>query len=118
MLHFEYILIQYSSIPVLHHESTEISSDQEKADVIKKFFSSCFNQSIPPIVPLDSNQIYTPCPDLLCTVAEVAEMLSSLDTTKSSGPDGISSKMFKMTDVDSAIAPSITALFNLSISCN
>jgi len=43
-------------------------------------------------------------------------MLSSLDTTKASGPDGISGKTLKQTAT--AIAPSITALFNLSIKCN
>ena len=57
------------------------------------------------------------CPeDLLCTVEEVTELLKSIDTTKSTGPDGVSGKMLKMTA--DAIAPSVTALFNLSIRCN
>ena len=46
-------------------------------------------------------------PDLLC---EVAELLSSLDTTKASGPDNISARMLKETA--RSIAPSVTNLFN------
>jgi len=40
-------------------------------------------------------------------------MLSSLDTTKASGPNGISGKMLKHTAI--AIAPSITPYFKHSI---
>ena len=43
-------------------------------------------------------------------------MLKLLDISKSSGPDGISARMLKATA--NVIAPSITALFNLSIQCN
>ena len=42
-----------------------------------------------------------------------SDLLSSIDTTKSSGPDGISGRMLKSTA--SSITPSITKLFNLSI---
>ena len=42
------------------------------------------------------------------------EMLLSLDTTKSSGPDGISATMLKQTA--GSIAPGITKLMNMSIS--
>ena len=40
-------------------------------------------------------------------------MLQKLDTGKVNGPDAISARMLKHTD--SAIAPSVTELFNLSI---
>ena len=92
------------------------STDQEKADALNLFVCKNFNESISPITPLDSNYENDPCPNLLCTVEEVTSMLSSLDTTKASGPDGISGKMLKQTAT--AIAPSITALFNLSIKIN
>ena len=55
-------------------------------------------------------------PDLLCTEAEVMKMLQSLDTTKSSGPDGISAQMLKSTA--HSITPSVTQLFNLSITAD
>ena len=41
------------------------------------------------------------------------DLLSSIDTTKSSGPDGISGRVLKSTA--SSITPSITKLFNLLI---
>ena len=89
------------------------STNQEKADVLNSFFCKNFNYSISPITPQDSSYENGPCPNLLCTVEEVTSMLSSLDATKASGPDGISEKMLKQTAI--AIAPSITALFNHSI---
>ena len=105
-----------SSIPVLSQDSNMYSTDQEKADALNLFFVKNFNESISPITPLDSNYENDPCPNLLGTVEEVTSMLSSLDTTKASGPDGISGKTLKQTAT--AIAPSITAIFNLSIKCN
>ena len=49
----------------------------------------------------------------MCTVEEVEQLLLSLDTTKSSGCDGISATMLKETAL--SIAPGITKLFNTSI---
>ncbi len=54
------------------------------------------------------------CPnDLLCTESEVLEMLCTLDTSKASGPDGISRMMLKYTACSTG--PILTKLFNLSI---
>ena len=84
----------------------------EKAEALNSYFSECFNHNVPPIIPLDLNQVHT-CPeDLLCTVEVVTELLKSIDTS----PGGVSDKMLKMTA--DAIALSVTALFNLSIRCN
>jgi len=75
------------------------------------FQSQCSSHHSPRL-----NQVHT-CPEyLLCTVEEVTELLKMMDTTKSTRPDGVSGKMLKMTA--DAIAPSVTALFNLSIRCN
>jgi hypothetical protein len=52
-------------------------------------------------------------PELLCTEAEVYDLIVGLDTSKSTGPDGISAKMLRGA-VD-AVVPSLTRLFNLSI---
>ena len=49
-------------------------------------------------------------PELLCTEDEICAFLKSLDTSKASGPDGISARMLKATA--DAIAPSVTKLFN------
>ena len=51
--------------------------------------------------------------DLCCKEECVCEILSSLDTSKSNGPDGISANILKFTAL--SIAPSITKIFNLTI---
>ena len=97
------IIRQFHTIPGIYYTFNRCGKSR----------SFYFSSNVPPIIALDLNQVHT-CPeDLLCTVEEVTELLKSIDTTKSTGPDG---KMLKMT-VD-AIAPSVTALFNLSIHCN
>ena len=105
-----------SSIPTLNHYGVTAISDSEKATMLNNFFSSCFNQSIPPITPTCDyerlEQIDCP-PELLCTEAEVLELLLALDTSKANGPDNISAKMLKSTAV--SIAPVLTKFFNLSI---
>ncbi len=72
--------------------------------------------SVPPlshaVVVVDAS---TPFPDdLLCSEEDVALLLGAVDTSKSSGPDGISARMLKQT-MHSA-APSVARLFNLSLS--
>ena len=52
--------------------------------------------------------------EYFCTEEEVFDLLSSLDTTKASGPDGISAKMLKF--IATSVTSSVTKLFNLSIS--
>ena len=56
----------------------------------------------------------TPFPDdLLYCEEEVTLLLSKIDSSKSSGPDGISGQMLKLTAYSSA--PAITHFFNLSL---
>ena len=55
------------------------------------------------------------CPAyLLCSEGEVLDLIFSLDASKSSGPDGISARMLK--EVSFSVTPSLTKLFNLSLS--
>ena len=88
----------------------------DKANLLNSFFCSCFNRSHPPIQHQPTPDIdSSTCPEeFLCADSEVCEMLAALDVTKSSGPDGISPRMLKSTAP--CIAPSLTRLFNLSIS--
>ena len=51
--------------------------------------------------------------DLLCSEETLLPLLTTLDTNKSTGADGISALMLKQTAY--TIAPSISKLFNLSI---
>ena len=89
----KYLSKQQSSIPTLVDEDgNEALTGSQKADMLSKFFSICFNRLSTPLNDWSE---------------------SDLDVSKSSGPDGISAKMLKHTAV--GIAPSITQLFNLSI---
>ena len=91
---------QTSSIPILKdNNENAIHNDAEKATLLNNFFSFCFNDAYPPINMSDYNQLSQPdqcsCPEeLLCTEDEILEMLLSIDTTKSSGPDGISGILY------------------------
>ena len=107
---------QQSLIPPLHHQGTTANSDHEKATMLNDFFSTCFNRTVPPLVPPngDLNLHNDECPDdLLCLEGEVLSYIRLLDAAKASGPDGLSSRMLKGTA--NCIAPSLTRLFNISI---
>ena len=51
--------------------------------------------------------------DIVCTDGDVFCLLCAIDTTKASGPDGISGRMLKGTA--ESITPSLTHMFNMSI---
>lgn len=81
--------------------------------------AACFNRQCPPLTSTDlgcSDDGLDPFgfpQDHLCSEDSVAELLVSLDPSKSSGVDGISAKMLCLTA--SSIASSLTNLFNLSL---
>ena len=106
-----------NTIPMLIVNDQEITSDSEKVEVLCNHFTKNFNNSRPPLSPDDIQSIEvdpSPCPEpLLCTEEEVFSLLTSLDVTKASGPDGISAHMLKF--IAATIAPVVTKLFNLSV---
>ena len=105
-----------SSIPSLSHSGVNVSDDKDKANLLNSFFATCFNTSHPPLSDDNLNDYCNSSErpdDLLCTREEVEHLLLNLDVSKASGPDGISATMLKHTAT--SIAPSVTALFNLSI---
>ena len=106
------------TIPTLVVNGHEVISDSDKVEVLSDHFVKSFNNSLPPLSPMDVQSIEidpNSCPEqLLCTEEEVLFLLTSLDVTKASGPDGISARMLKATAA--AITPAVTKLFNLSIS--
>ena len=106
---------QHASIGTLVHGSTTCHSDEEKANAFNEFFSGCFNSSCPPISTSTRTGVSESSQDILCTEDEVCELLKSLDVSKANGPDGISARMLRCTA--NAIAPSLTKLFNCSITC-
>ena len=106
---------QESSIPTLVSNGSKVEGSKEKATLLNHFFHGCFNKTLPPLVPQPSLLSPDGCPAvLLCSEEEVFDLISSLDTSKSTGPDGISARMLK--SVATSITPSLTRLFNLSLS--
>ena len=70
---------------------------------------------IPDLIPMYIMITSTvPQIELLCDEDDVADILANLDTGKATGIDGISARMLKA--VSFTIAPSLTKLFNLSLS--
>ena len=75
-----------NTLPALKHGNTVATSDLEKANLLNKVVINSFNHSTP---ILDSTDLPSTDPNglpepLMCTEDEVFEMLSTLDTTKSS----------------------------------
>jgi len=84
--------------------------------MISEYFTICFNRNIPPFgsgVSPDLDNVYDLDEEFLFTTDEIFYFLTSLDMSKSSGPDRISACMLKSTA--NSIVPSVTILFNLSL---
>ena len=86
--------------------------------MLGNYFSSCFNQAVPPLTPEDhSMYVAVPCNNIpevyLCSINEIYHSLSTLNTSKATGPNKISAHMLKATA--RCIAPSVTVLMNLSL---
>ena len=91
-----------------------VTDDTEKASLLNDYFTQCFNTAVP---ELDENLFHhynldpSHCPeDLLCSEDEITDLLLSLNTSKASGPDGISATM--LTSTAYSIAPGLAKLFN------
>ena len=87
------------------------------ADILNKFFHSVFNPREAES-PTSTSETLTPSTPQLCDIeladSEVAEVLRHLDPKKACGPEGIPSRLlFELANV---IAPSLTRLFNMSLS--
>ncbi len=104
-----------ASMPVLHvPDRGDVSNDLDKANILNNQFYSNFNHT-PANMPLSSiaNPLDYP-EEMLCSEEKVLSLISSLDTTKSTGSDGVSARMLKYTAP--SIARSVTDLFNLAVS--
>ena len=108
----------HPSIPVLRSDSNEASSNVEKATLLNQILSCNFNYDIEPLSVSNSYQFIADpsspvSEDIVCTDGDVFCLLCAIDTTKASGPDGISGRMLKGTA--ESITPSLTHMFNMSI---
>ena len=111
-----------SSIPTLVvPNSGTVTNDTQKADILNNQFFSNFNHSVPSLSPCDVRDICNFVPldifnipeEFLCTEIQVLDLIRSLDSTKSTGADGISARMLKATAL--SISKSLSVLFNKSI---
>ena len=103
-----------TTVPSLIHDGKHIPDSLSKAEIFNSFFLEqskvdSSSASLPeitdsPVSSLDSITI---------SETEVLDVLLSLDTSKASGPDGISAKLLK--EAAPAISPSLTKLFNTSL---
>ncbi len=90
-----------SSVPVLIVNGTSVTSNSCKANFLNSSLDASTCQFL----------LY---PVVLCSEKDVASLLGAVDTSKSSGPDGISARMLKQTA--HSAAPSVARHFNLSLS--
>ena len=94
---------QDTVIPVLWDGQSPAATNSAKAELLNTYFYDSFNHSYPPISnPAPLNPENCP-PDLLCSEEQITDMLCSLDTSKSTGLDGVSAVMLKSTAA--SIAP-------------
>ena len=78
---FVYSTRKRLSVPALLSKGNIFSSSSDKAEILKQFFSECFNSCSPPIVSylFASLSCLSPCPpDFLCTESEVLGLISRL----------------------------------------
>ena len=102
------------SIPDLVVSGMVITNDVEKAEQLSSHFTKSFNPAVPPLVPSKINPMPHECPDNLCSPSEITEIICSWNSKMSAGPDDIPIQILK--PLAPFIAPSLSALFNKSIS--
>ena len=104
-----------TNIPVMQCGDRILTENYDKTEEFNKAFLKfatidTSNASLPDIAYKTNSRLDS----INITQAETLDILKSLDTSKATGPDGISCKMLKET-ADS-IAPSFTRLLQLSLS--
>jgi len=113
------LLLEESSVPaLLVPDVGVVSDDVKKANILNEYFFNNFNSSSTPssCPGVDHAHLLNPSAfpeEFLCTEDQVLDLISTLDTKKASGADGISVRMIKATAP--SIVCSLTKLFNLSL---
>ena len=99
-------------IPTLEKSGIIESDSKRKAEILNEQFRSVFtkeNENLPPM----QSSIYPVMPDIRISVDGVRKLLLGLDPSKAPGPDGISSRILKITG--EVIAPALTIIFQKSL---
>ena len=88
-------------------------TDEEKGNLLNSTFQSHFiNETSKNIPPLKSSHLIPDMPPIRVSEGSVKTMLLKVDTSKASGPDGITPSKSWV----EVLSPSIVALFNKSLS--
>ncbi|MCP3875986.1 MAG: reverse transcriptase family protein [Desulfobacteraceae bacterium] len=89
-------------------------SDEDKAEVLLKQFSSVFTSEIGDPPTFDKRDLYEEDEEFHISVADVKKGLEKLNVNKSAGPDGMHPRIFK--ELSNEIAPPLAQIFNKSLS--
>ena len=103
-----------SCYPSLNVNGNIIHDDKEKAEEFNQFFlthSTIDDTNVP--IPAHTPHTNARLSSVKITEADVTDLLKDLDISKATGPDRISHVMLK--NSGPVIAPSLTKLFNLSL---
>ena len=106
---------KFPCIPTLIHEDTSASSPCSKAEMLNKYFYSCFSKSCPPTSPHLPSPPLFPCPqDLNCTPNEIFHLFSCLPSDNFPGLDKPSNTLLKF--AAQSISSPVSSIFNSSLS--
>ena len=90
----------------------EITDDMEIAESMNTYFSTVFTKETFDSFPTMNRVMEEKLCDIQCSVDEVEQYLNNMNVSKSPGPDNILPRILK--ECASAIAPSLTSIFNRS----
>lgn len=102
------------SYPTLNVNGKQITDNQDKAESYNDFFLSHSNIDVSNASLPDDDNFESNLTEINATEEEVRDLIECIDTTKATGPDGISPKL--LYEAGSVIVPSLTKLINLSLS--
>ena len=103
-----------TSYPSLLVDNKVVATNKEKADVFNNFFLSHSNIDFSNASLPDEDNFPEGLGFIEASEEEVHDLLKSIDPSKSTGPDGISPRLLREAGI--AIVPSLTKLFNVSLS--
>lgn len=104
-----------SSTPdIMKFNESKLSTAEDKANAFNTYFASVFNRDTSEQIPSNpTSPLGNTLNELCVSASEVKSLLSKLSPSKATGPDGIPSIFLKR--CATVIAPSLAALFNLSL---
>ena len=99
---------------MLKANGREVTTDQEKSNVLVEQFSSVFTrENQDSELPFLPESEYPDMPDITVSADGVLKLLQKLDVSKAAGPDQISNKALKLGANE--FSPILTQLFQRSV---